>query len=97
MKALIGDFNPLAAPAALLPLPGDRVKVITRDARDWSRHRVRAGCETVDFDQSHRGAADFRSRRIEDQAFALQQTKAAIKEVHTRECADECQGCAVIS
>ena len=97
MKALVCDFYPFAAPAALLPLPGDCVEVITMDACDWSRHRVRAGCEAVDFDQAHGGAADFRSRRIEDQAFALQQAKPAVEEIHSGECADEGESRAVVS
>jgi len=72
MQALVGDSYPFAILAALLPLPRRGMEVVAGDAGDGRNHGVRADGQAVDFNQAHGGAANLRSRCVEDQTLALQ-------------------------
>ncbi len=80
VHALARDLDPGFILAVLLPLPDQRAVVVAGARRDGRDHRVGADRLAADFNHAHRGAANFRERRIENQAAALQQAESVNEE-----------------
>src|SRR5712671_3219133 len=80
VHALGGHFDPLAASAATLPLPGYGAVVVTGALCDRRDHGVRADGEAAQFDHAKRCAANFRNWSVEDEMTALEQAEALEKQ-----------------
>src|SRR5882672_4111064 len=75
VHALGGHFDPLAASAATLPLPGYGAVVVTGALGDRRDHSVRADGEAVKFHHAERRATNFRNWSVEDEMTALEQAE----------------------
>src|SRR5215469_3072381 len=77
-----GHLDPLLASAALLPFPYLRAVVIAGPGGQGSDHCVRTHGEPADFDHAHRSAANFRERRVENQAASLKQAESTVEKIN---------------
>src|SRR5207244_1073524 len=82
VQAFIGNFHPFTALAPPFPAPGHSSIVVAWDRSNGRWHGVGTGCQSVDFNESHRGTAYLRGRCIQDEPLALQHLKAVKKKIY---------------
>jgi len=81
MHALGGHLDPLAASALAFPFPDYGAEVVAGAFGDGRDHCKRSHGEAAELHHSHRCAANFRKRRIEDEVPALQQAESIEKKI----------------
>src|SRR5581483_81608 len=87
--ALVSDLHPFRTLPALLPTPSHGAVVITGNSSHWSDHRVGTDRQAADFDEAQGSATNLGTRRIHNQALALQNPESAIKQVDSSEGAEQ--------
>lgn len=94
MPRFRGNFHPLSAPAALLPLPCNCSVEVTFTFADRRDDRVWTSRQPTDLDQPQRCAPHFRDRSIENKVPPLEEKKSLVKNVEAGEDSDDapCDG-----
>ena len=92
VHALGSHFDPLLAPATLLPFPSHGAVVETIALGNGRIDGVRAGGQAAEFDHSEGGAANLGDRRVENKPPSLQQPEALKKQVNADKESDDAPG-----